>query len=167
MPAVDGLALAMAGETASGDAWGHVRDGAMLTILLADGLGHGADAALAANTAVRELRAGLDPAFLLERIHGALRATRGAAAAVARVRSRERARSTTPGSATSPATIVDGAETKSLVSMPGILGHRLQRIQAFELRAAARRPAGHALRRRAQRLGAGRATRACSAATRW
>ena len=50
-PAVDGLALAMAGETASGDAWGTVADGEFTTILLVDGLGHGDDAATAANAA--------------------------------------------------------------------------------------------------------------------
>src|SRR4051812_27452525 len=38
VPVVDGIALAMAGETASGDAWACVRDAAQVTILLADGL---------------------------------------------------------------------------------------------------------------------------------
>ena len=129
-----------------------------LTILLADGLGHGADAALAANTAVRELRAGLDPAFLLERIHGALRAD---ARRRRRGRARgpgERARSTTPGSATSRRRSSTARETQSLVSMPGILGHRLQRIRAFEYELPPGRPAGHALRRLPQRLGADAAT---------
>ena len=57
----------------------------LVTILLADGLGHGDDAAAAANAAVREMRAGIAPEALLQRIHGALRPTRGAAAAVARL----------------------------------------------------------------------------------
>ncbi len=83
MPAVDGIALAMTGETASGDAWRQVSEGDTTTILLADGLGHGDNAAAAANAAVRELVTGLDPERLLARLHGALRPTRGAAAAIA------------------------------------------------------------------------------------
>jgi anti-sigma regulatory factor (Ser/Thr protein kinase) len=130
IPAVDGLALAMAGESESGDAWASARDGSVLTMLLVDGLGHGSDAARAANTAVRELRPGLDPAFLLERIHGALQSTRGAAAAVARI---DLASGSVDyaGIGNIAGTIVEGARTKSLVSMPGILGHRLPRIKAF------------------------------------
>src|SRR6185312_14025495 len=83
IPKVDGIALAMTGESTSGDAWGQVSDGETTTILLADGLGHGDAAAVAAHAAVRELTPGLDPERLLMRMHGALRPTRGAAAAIA------------------------------------------------------------------------------------
>ena len=128
---VDGLALAMAGESASGDAWTCARDGALVTILLADGLGHGDDAAAAANTALRELRTGAEPTHLLERIHAVLRVTRGAAAAIARV-DLAGGRVDYAGIGNIAGTIVDGHSTKSLVSMPGTLGHRLQRIRAFD-----------------------------------
>jgi anti-sigma regulatory factor (Ser/Thr protein kinase) len=131
VPTADGIALPMEGETESGDAWGQVTDGALLTILLVDGLGHGTDAALAANTAVRELRSGLDCAQLLERVHGALRATRGAAAAAARI-DLAGGHLDYAGIGNIAGTIVHGADSKSLVSMPGILGHRLQRIKAFQ-----------------------------------
>ncbi|HEY2637630.1 MAG TPA: ATP-binding protein, partial [Solirubrobacteraceae bacterium] len=83
-PAVDGLALAMAGEEASGDAWAAVREDRWVTVVLADGLGHGPEAARAATAALGELRPGVAPEELLRRMHGALRPTRGAAAAVAR-----------------------------------------------------------------------------------
>jgi anti-sigma regulatory factor (Ser/Thr protein kinase) len=131
IPSVDGIALPMAGEEASGDAWAQASDGAMLTLMLVDGLGHGADAAVAAQTAVRELRAGVDPGFLLERIHGALASTRGAAAAVARV-DRASGRVDYAGIGNIAGTIVAGGQTKSLVSMPGILGHRTQRVRSFQ-----------------------------------
>jgi anti-sigma regulatory factor (Ser/Thr protein kinase) len=131
IPAVDGLALPMAGEMACGDAWGQVTQNELTTILLADGLGHGDDAALAANTAVRELRAGLDPAGLLERLHGALKPTRGAAAAVARLDRRTGALAFC-GIGNISAAIVEGAESRSLVSMPGIVGHRLQKFRTFD-----------------------------------
>jgi anti-sigma regulatory factor (Ser/Thr protein kinase) len=127
----DGVALPMAGETASGDAWACAREGAQVTILLADGLGHGDDAAVAAHTALRELRAGIDPAVALERIHGALRVTRGAAAAVARV-DLAGGHVDYAGIGNIASTIVEGHRTKSLVSMPGTLGHRLQKVRAFE-----------------------------------
>jgi anti-sigma regulatory factor (Ser/Thr protein kinase) len=131
VPAVDGVALPMAGETASGDAWGQVTDGSLTTILLADGLGHGDDAAHAANTAVRDLRAGLDPVTLLQRIHGALMPTRGAAAAVARFDRRSGALQLA-GIGNIAASIVDGATTKSLVSLPGIVGHGRPKFRAFD-----------------------------------
>jgi anti-sigma regulatory factor (Ser/Thr protein kinase) len=128
---VDGLALPMGGESASGDAWACVREGALATILLADGLGHGVDAATAANTALRELRTGADPASLLERMHLVLRPTRGAAAAIARV-DLAGGRVDYAGIGNIAGTIVDGHTTRSLVSMPGTLGHRLQKIRAFD-----------------------------------
>jgi anti-sigma regulatory factor (Ser/Thr protein kinase) len=131
VPAVDGIALAMAGETASGDAWSQVREGDLVTIVLADGLGHGDDAAHAAGTALRELRTGLSASALLERMHGALRPTRGAAAAVARLDLRTGALDFA-GIGNIAATIVDGAESRSLASMPGTLGHRVARFRAFE-----------------------------------
>ena len=60
-PTSTALVVAMQGEEVSGDAWGDARDGSQITILLADGLGHGGEAALAAATAVRELRADEPP----------------------------------------------------------------------------------------------------------
>lgn len=130
IPAVDGLALALAGQTSSGDAWGKAQEGELVTILLADGLGHGADAALAASAAVRELRTGIDPPALLQLMHGALRPTRGAAAAVARLHLRTGALEFT-GVGNISATIVSGTSSRSLVSMPGILGHNVQRFRGF------------------------------------
>jgi anti-sigma regulatory factor (Ser/Thr protein kinase) len=71
----------------SGDAWACVWSGDRVTALLADGLGHGPAAAEASDAAVRELRlsAHLTPPELLEVLHGTLRATRGAAVAVAQL----------------------------------------------------------------------------------
>ena len=132
-PAVDGLALAMAGETASGDAWATVRDGALHTILLADGLGHGDDAATAANAAVRELR---DRAGRRRPARPACTArcgsTRGAAAAIARCGPGAAGALDYAGIGNIAATIVDGGETRSLVSMPGHPRPRLQRPRTFD-----------------------------------
>ena len=128
---VDGLALAMAGETACGDAWGTASDGDFTTVLLADGLGHGDDAAAASNAAVRELAPGLDAVAALTRIHENLRATRGAAGAVARWNRRTGALQYA-GIGNISGSIVAAGASRSLVSMPGILGHGVQRPRAFD-----------------------------------
>jgi anti-sigma regulatory factor (Ser/Thr protein kinase) len=132
-PAVDGLALALEGETASGDGWAAVQDGSVLTIMLADGLGHGDDAARAAAAAMRELLPGISPEEQLERAHGALRSTRGAAAAVARLDLRSGALRFA-GIGNIAAVTVTGGAAKALPSMNGTLGSRVERIVGYERR---------------------------------
>jgi anti-sigma regulatory factor (Ser/Thr protein kinase) len=129
-PGVDGLALAMAGEDACGDAWTSAQDGDIVTVLLADGLGHGRDAAAAAAAAVRELRSDGAAEAQMQRVHAALQPTRGAAAAIARIDMRTGALDFA-GIGNIAATIVSGAASKSLASMPGTLGHRVQRFRSF------------------------------------
>jgi hypothetical protein len=124
------VVIAKQGETACGDAWGSVEDRGVVTVLVVDGLGHGDDAALASAAAVRELRPGVDPTALLGRVHAALKPTRGAAGAAARFDRRTGALEYV-GVGNISATIVNGAETRSLVSMPGILGHGTPRMRAF------------------------------------
>jgi len=129
-PLVDGLALALGGDEASGDAWASVTEGAATTVLLVDGLGHGLEASRAAAAAIAELRAGIAPEALLDRMHGAMRATRGAAAAIARIEPGGRLRFAGVGNIS--AAIVHGTTAKSLASMNGTLGHRVTRIQGYE-----------------------------------
>ena len=64
-------------------------------------------------------------------MHGALRPTRGAAAAIARWNRRTGALQYA-GIGNIAATIVIDGETRSLVSMPGILGHGVQRPRTFD-----------------------------------
>ena len=125
------LALALEGETNSGDAWGCFRAGDVLTVLLADGLGHGDEAARASGTAVLALETGLPPEELLARMHEALRSTRGAAAAIAQLDLGTGALRFA-GIGNIAATIVRGAETKALASMNGTLGARVERINAYD-----------------------------------
>lgn len=68
----------------SGDAFTWARSGTRLTMMLADGLGHGVKAAHASTTAVAQLHrtADLPPDEILRGLHVALRPTRGAAVAV-------------------------------------------------------------------------------------
>lgn len=76
------------GERVNGDAWSWAVDRAGVFAVLADGLGHGREAAAAGAAAVAD-PAGLassEPAEALLRIHTRLRGTRGAAVTVVRLR---------------------------------------------------------------------------------
>lgn len=81
---VGALCLPARGQEISGDAYRIVDTETDLTLLVADGLGHGTDAARASHRALASLRHSADPhpPGLLNAIHQRLVGTRGAAAAV-------------------------------------------------------------------------------------
>ncbi|SIT40018.1 putative anti-sigma regulatory factor, serine/threonine protein kinase [Paraburkholderia piptadeniae] len=84
---IGGICVPYPGESVCGDAWGVDADQHGLTITVADGLGHGPDAHVAAASAIEVVhrRAGRSPATLMQLAHSALRPTRGAAVAIARL----------------------------------------------------------------------------------
>lgn len=90
--AVGAVCLPVIGEQDCGDAWAMKSDRDAVRFMLADGLGHGPDAAAASNLAVAifNKNALRPPEELLGLIHAALRSTRGAAVAVAEVALTER-----------------------------------------------------------------------------
>ncbi|MEU7413605.1 SpoIIE family protein phosphatase [Streptomyces sp. NPDC042638] len=118
-----GIAVALGQAEQCGDAWTWARSGGLLTLLLADGLGHGPKAAHASAAAVAELHrtAHLPPAEILRRLHTALRPTRGAAVTVAQVDT-ERAELSLAGVGNVEARVRTGDSWTSLVSHPGIVG---------------------------------------------
>lgn len=118
-----GITTALAQAEQSGDAWSWVRSGSLVTLLLADGLGHGPKAAHASTAAVEELRhaAHLPPADILRRLHIALRPTRGAAVTVAQVDT-DRGELSFAGVGNVGARVRTGDSWTSLVSHPGIVG---------------------------------------------
>lgn len=121
------------GQDVCGDAWGSARDGQDLVILVADGLGHGLDARLASSEAVRQLYENpeLQPKPLVTRVHQALRSTRGAAVAVARIDGL-RGKLVFAGVGNISARIYAGSESRqNLVSLNGTAGHQCERIQEF------------------------------------
>jgi anti-sigma regulatory factor (Ser/Thr protein kinase) len=79
------VCLPIASETESGDAWLVAPLREAVALMVVDGLGHGPEAAKAALAAIDTvaLQPGLRPREQIERCHAALRATRGAAQAVA------------------------------------------------------------------------------------
>jgi anti-sigma regulatory factor (Ser/Thr protein kinase) len=120
-------------EEACGDScWVEAVDGGRTVILLADGLGHGLQAADASRQAVRLFRENpkLDGAQLLNVLHAGLRSTRGAAIAVADIRHGQgEIRFTGVGNISG--TVVTGGSTRSMVSQNGTVGAEMRRVQEF------------------------------------
>lgn len=84
-PSLGGITVPIEGEEANGDAWAVRRDGRATAIVVADGLGHGEEAARASSAAVETFhRAPLDDLVgMLRLMDATLHSTRGAAVAVA------------------------------------------------------------------------------------
>jgi anti-sigma regulatory factor (Ser/Thr protein kinase) len=128
---IGAVCLPKPGEAVSGDAWAVEWRGGHCVILVADGLGHGADAAAAARAAVNTLRTHpeLAPAALIEFAHGALRSTRGAALAVAELDLAMEVKYAGIGNIAGVALAPGGA--RHMVSHSGIVGHEVRKIQEF------------------------------------
>lgn len=129
---VGAVCLPLAGEDLCGDAWDiGVGDGS-ITICVADGLGHGPDAALAADKAVAlaPLHPGVAATELLQLAHEALRGTRGAALAVA-VIDDEKQQLSYCGVGNIAACLFDGPARRHLMSHNGIVGSNLRKVQSF------------------------------------
>ncbi|MER7719679.1 ATP-binding SpoIIE family protein phosphatase [Streptomyces flaveolus] len=120
---VGAINVSLARAEHSGDAMAWVRHGSRLTLLHADGLGHGAKAAHASTTAVDELHrtAHLPPAEILRHLHTVLRPTRGVAAAVAQLDAGTR-RLSFAGVGNIGARLRTAGGWQALISHPGIVG---------------------------------------------
>lgn len=132
---IGAVCLPLASEQVCGDAWNVVCEGHELSLMVADGLGHGPLAAKASETASALLEnstPGLPPlpAPFIELAHGALRATRGAALAVAHIDSaRRELRYCGVGNIATCA--FDAHQRRHLLSHNGIVGNNLRKLQEF------------------------------------
>jgi Stage II sporulation protein E (SpoIIE) len=99
--------------------------------LVADGLGHGPDAARASRAAIRVLedRPDDEPAATIQSCHRALAPTRGAAVAVAKIAPDKVGFA---GVGNIACRIEAGAVRRQLVSHNGTLGHMMRRVQQFD-----------------------------------
>jgi anti-sigma regulatory factor (Ser/Thr protein kinase) len=127
------VSVAKSGEEVCGDAWAIDHSGAITTLFLADGLGHGPTAAEAAVEAVRLLRrfGGHQVATLLDYIHGGLRSTRGAAVSMARYDPPLK-QVTFGGIGNVAGALVSGSGLRRMVTMPGTAGYNVRKIQSFQ-----------------------------------
>lgn len=120
-----------AGEDVCGDGFA-VAAVSCPTVMVVDGLGHGVGAADAARLAVAafEFAPDLPPATQVQAIHDALRGSRGAAVAVARI-DPGRGVIAYSGIGNVAGAVVSGGGTKHLVSGNGTAGHNAARINEF------------------------------------
>jgi anti-sigma regulatory factor (Ser/Thr protein kinase) len=121
-----------AGELVCGDGFATRTGENFEAVLVVDGLGHGqsaADAADAGRRAFAESRA-TGPVEAMLEVHAALRATRGAAAAVAWM-DFERRQVRFAGIGNIAALIYDGRDTRHMASLPGIVGHDVRSVKEF------------------------------------
>jgi anti-sigma regulatory factor (Ser/Thr protein kinase) len=127
------VSVPMPGQDVCGDSWSVSNGPAGVTLLVADGLGHGPDAAAAAVEAVRLFHRfnGHQVATLLDYIHGGLRATRGAAVAIARFDEGAR-KIIYSGVGNIAGVLATHGNLRRMVSMAGTAGHNARKIQAFE-----------------------------------
>ena len=133
LPSWGMLEVPLAGEASCGDAICVRRHAAGWTVIVADGLGHGAKAAEASLEALRAFRRfeGLPPSEIIARVHDGLRHTRGAAVAVARL-DEASAKLSFCGIGNVAASIVSARERHQLVSLPGTAGHNARKISTFD-----------------------------------
>lgn len=129
---IGAVCVAKPGEEVCGDAWAVEQRSGHSLLFVVDGLGHGLGAADAARDAVRIFHQhhALAPAEILEQVHGALRSTRGAAAAIAVVDT-GRQIITFAGVGNIAAEVLASTGNRKMVSHNGTLGHAVRKIQEF------------------------------------
>ncbi|RZL11940.1 MAG: hypothetical protein EOP40_00555 [Rubrivivax sp.] len=139
---VAGLGLPYPGESVCGDAWMCHDDGHSLVVTVADGLGHGLEARRASALAI-DASLALDPSAapgepahrrpheMVMHMHAALRGTRGAALATALIDA-SRGTLSYAGIGNIAGLVASGQGQKHLLSLPGIVGHNVRKVQGQE-----------------------------------
>ncbi len=119
------------GETISGDAFRVLRHEAIVTVVVADGVGHGPGAALAAarfcgfvETSVTQT-----PAELLHGAHKALAGTRGAAGVILQINTD--CHEAIFAGVGNVELVVSRKLPKTPICTPGIIGYRMRRVLPF------------------------------------
>lgn len=132
LPVLDvaGVCVPKRGEDVSGDAWTWSSANDVTTVSVIDGLGHGPVAATAAMAAVRvaDEHGDLPLDRLMQAMHEAMRATRGAAVGIARIQG---SRTDFAGVGNIAGAVIDDDAVWRVVSMPGIVGAEMRKVQTF------------------------------------
>jgi anti-sigma regulatory factor (Ser/Thr protein kinase) len=128
------VSLPISGERVCGDAYAYAHSSARSIYMMVDGLGHGPIAAEAASVALEIFqRYCSDPAAeIMDRMHNAMRSTRGAAVGIAEIQY-DRTRVVYCGVGNIAATCVSAAEesARSMISHNGTIGHQAPKIADF------------------------------------
>lgn len=129
---IGAICLPKAGEVSCGDNWSlYLSDGRLL-VTVADGLGHGPDAAHASNEAIRIFQENgkYSGPVILQTAHAALRSTRGAAMSIAEF-DLNRRMILFAGVGNISGVIHNSTGTRSMVSHNGTLGAATSKYQEF------------------------------------
>jgi anti-sigma regulatory factor (Ser/Thr protein kinase) len=131
---IGGVSVAAPGEQVCGDAWIVACEGELATVMLADGLGHGPGAALAASAATQAFTAQpfAAPPQHLARIHEALGGTRGAAVSVFGVDATLRA-ARMCGAGNVLGRLLSGVSDRSFLPQSGTAGLRIRTPEEISL----------------------------------
>ncbi len=132
-PHVAGIAIPYPGERYCGDAWSYDQNPERTMVLIVDGLGHGREAAIAAEEAVAVFQSCLDrgPGEILSYVNDALKKTRGAVAGIARINADNTLTYAAVGNTS--ASVLSKEGSRSLVAHSGTLGVASPRIQEFQM----------------------------------
>ncbi|RRS04647.1 anti-sigma regulatory factor [Aquabacterium soli] len=124
----------MPGEDVCGDGWDWHGDAAGRTVFVVDGLGHGTEAALAANAALAVFRRHADapPTEIVEAVHQGIRHTRGGAIAAARIDWASATVTFAGLGNIAGALLLPSGQTRRMVSLNGTAGHNARKVQSFE-----------------------------------
>lgn len=124
--------LAVRGETKCGDGFAVRQQSERCVLMVADGLGHGPDAAKAAEEAIRVLdeHAKESPCEILEVAHSAMRATRGAAVSICEI-ALSQSEIHYAGVGNVSGSVFIAGTLRSMVSHNGTVGHTLRKCQEF------------------------------------
>jgi anti-sigma regulatory factor (Ser/Thr protein kinase) len=127
------ISRALRGEPECGDTWSLAERSGDCALLVVDGLGHGAPAALAAGAAAAAFseQPFASPEETLRTLHRRLAGTRGAAAACALVGA-DGARLHYAGAGNIAGRLIEGEAQKGLLSYSGTLGLTLARVKQLE-----------------------------------
>lgn len=126
------VSIALRGEGASGDGWAVKPSADHTSIMVVDGLGHGAYAAEAAREAERVFLESEDgsPATMLRNCHDALKKTRGAAASFVTIAS-DKGTLSFAGLGNVSSTLITQTNRRGMASHNGTLGHQMSKVQEF------------------------------------
>lgn len=127
---IGGISIPYKDEPVCGDGWTHVEENGVVKILVSDGLGHG----IFANEASRQaadtfhLSSHSSPLDDINRLHNAMRSTRGAAVAIAYVDFKNQ-KIDYAGLGNISSTIFSEKSAKRLISYNGIVGIQMRKVQ--------------------------------------
>ncbi|HEX2866768.1 MAG TPA: ATP-binding SpoIIE family protein phosphatase [Ignavibacteriales bacterium] len=129
---ISGINLPKPGQEVSGDKWAWKASQEGITVMIADGLGHGLEASDASNEAVKAFEESSgEPEKSILLMHQRLSHTRGAAVALSELKL-ETGTVRYCGIGNISGVILSAEGSRSMISHNGIVGHEMRKVQTFD-----------------------------------